>query len=89
MRTYEPHSYKWAARERKARKLADALGLWNVDSEEAGHLSKQGWEHFAAFAEVTPPSPEAVNMTIDVLREREDQARRFSAMMERLPGVGA
>jgi hypothetical protein len=83
------HSCVHEARVRKATKLADALRLLNCDSETAAYLSDEGWDRLAAFAEVNSPSWQTRAMALDVLREREERARRFEALMERLPGVGA
>jgi hypothetical protein len=83
------HSCVHEARARKATKLADALRLLNCDWETAAYLSEEGWERLAQFAEVNSPSWQTRSMTLDLLREREERARRFEAMMGRLPGVGA
>jgi ribonuclease D len=83
------HSCVHEARARKATKLADALRLLNCDCEVAAYLSEEGWERLAAFAEVRPPSWQTRAMVLDLLREREERAQRFEALMERLPGVGA
>jgi hypothetical protein len=68
----------------KAHAIADALQFRGVDSEEAPWLPESGWEAFAALAGRPVPSPECRELVVEVLAEREERARRFAAMTNKL-----
>jgi hypothetical protein len=63
---------------RRARRLAAALAATYpspvVALEVAGSLPVDGWATTARYVGIRPPSPDTVALTIELLRERSEEA---------------
>lgn len=68
--------YQHSARRIKADKLADVIQAVGATSTEASRMGPEEWEMVVSLADVHAPSLETQQLTIAILREREETRAR-------------
>jgi hypothetical protein len=76
------------ARTRKATKIAERLIDFGLDAEEAEWLPDEAWRSFAYLAGCREPSEMTKLVVAEIMRGREESARRLAAISDPLEGLG-